>query len=113
MFQELAAFGRVGHARVNAPLVEFMSHIRSGGILLPVFIRVDDGRVFLTGTADMAGTLPAGTGDSRNRRKTGRSVAYCSWQVRFCRTGQVLKHMRKWRRASQHSSGFCSAIART
>lgn len=61
LFQKLAAFGRIGHARIDAPVTEFVSHLGRGGAFLPIFIRVDGDRVFLTATADAGGRLRAGT----------------------------------------------------
>lgn len=61
LFQEFAAYGRVGHARLDAPVQGFVSHIQGGGRILPVFIRVDEGRVMLTEAADAEGWFPAGT----------------------------------------------------
>lgn len=61
LFQRFAAYGRVGHARLDAPTIAFVGRLRSGGLILPVFIRVDDGRVLLTATADAGGRFPAGT----------------------------------------------------
>lgn len=59
--QKLAAYGRIGHARLEAPAQEFVAHIRAGGTFLPIFVRVDGARVHLTRTADAAGELTAGT----------------------------------------------------
>ncbi|ACG78624.1 conserved hypothetical protein [Phenylobacterium zucineum HLK1] len=59
--QKLAAYGRIGHARLEAPAEEFVAHIRAGGTFLPIFVRVDGTRVRLTRTADAAGELAAGT----------------------------------------------------
>ena len=61
LYQRLAAYGRVGHARLDAPTVAFVQHIQAGGRILPVFVRVDDGRVMLTSTADAQGRFRAGT----------------------------------------------------
>lgn len=61
LFQQLAAYGRVGHARTDAPLTEFVAHLGRGGTLLPIFIRVDGEKVHLTRTADLDGELAAGT----------------------------------------------------
>lgn len=60
LFQKFAAYGRIGHARVDAPLVEFVHYLQAGGTLLPLFIRVDGGRVLLTETAEDSGRLTAG-----------------------------------------------------
>jgi hypothetical protein len=61
LFQRFVAYGRIGHARIDAPLVQFVSYLKSGGKLLPIFIRVDGRRVFLTEPAERTGTLVAGT----------------------------------------------------
>ena len=60
-FQRFAAWGRVGHARLDAPNIAFVEHLQSGGKILPLFIRVDQGRVLLTATADPEGRFTAGT----------------------------------------------------
>jgi hypothetical protein len=61
LYQRLAAYGGVGHARLDAPTIAFVGHIRSGGRILPLFVRVDDDRVLLTSTADAEGRFRAGT----------------------------------------------------
>lgn len=60
LLQRLAAYGRIGHMRVDAPLAGFMGRLVSGGRFLPVFIRVDDDRVLLTEAPDAAGRFSAG-----------------------------------------------------
>lgn len=60
LFQAFTAYGQVGHARIDAPTAAFVQGLQAGGRLLPVFIRVDEGRVLLTATADAGGRLPAG-----------------------------------------------------
>ena len=60
LFQWFLAQGRVGHARTEAPLQEFVSHLGRGGTLLPIFIRVDRDRVLVTRTADLAGRVVPG-----------------------------------------------------
>ena len=60
LFQRYLAFGRVGHARTQAPLTAFVTHLGSGGRFLPLFIRVDGDRVLLTRTADAEGRLRSG-----------------------------------------------------
>lgn len=60
LLQRLAAYGRIGHARIDAPVEGFVTQLASGGRLLPVFIRVDDGHVLLTAAADAAGRFSAG-----------------------------------------------------
>lgn len=59
-FQELAAYGRVGHANVDAPTRGFVAGLQAGGRFVPVFIRVDGDQVFLTETADSEGRFTAG-----------------------------------------------------
>lgn len=61
LFQKFVAYGRIGHARVDAPTAAFVANLRSGGTFLPLFIRVDDDRVILTETADENGVLRAGS----------------------------------------------------
>lgn len=61
MFQKFVAFGRIGHARIDAPIVAFVTQLQSGGTLLPLFVRVDGERVLLTEPAEASGTLRAGT----------------------------------------------------
>ncbi|MBB6425720.1 S41 family peptidase [Sphingopyxis sp. JAI128] len=60
LFQKFVAYGRIGHARIDAPVIAFVSQLRGGGKILPIFIRVDGDRVLLTQTADQGGSLRAG-----------------------------------------------------
>lgn len=60
-FQKFVAYGRIGHARIDQPLVDFVQYLGSGGALLPLFVRVDGGKVLLTEPAEASGTLRAGT----------------------------------------------------
>lgn len=60
LLQRLAAYGRIGHMRVDAPITGFMGQLVSGGRFLPLFIRVDNGQVLLTEAADAAGNFSAG-----------------------------------------------------
>jgi hypothetical protein len=61
LFQKFVAFGRIGHAHIDAPIVAFVSYLQGGGTLLPIFVRVDGDRVLLTEPAEASGTLRAGT----------------------------------------------------
>jgi hypothetical protein len=61
MFQKFVAYGRIGHARIDQPVVDFVHYLGGGGKLLPVFVRVDGGKVLLTEAAEPTGTLRAGT----------------------------------------------------
>ncbi|OSZ68784.1 hypothetical protein CAP40_09620 [Sphingomonas sp. IBVSS2] len=61
MFQKFVAYGKIGHARIEAPVVAFVTYLQGGGTLLPLFIRVDGNRVLLTEPADDGGKLRAGT----------------------------------------------------
>lgn len=61
LLQRYAAFGRVGHARIDAPMLSFRRHLDGGGRFLPLFIRVDQGRVLLTSAADSEGQLAPGS----------------------------------------------------
>lgn len=60
LFQKFTAYGRIGHARIDAPIAAFVTHLQGGGTFLPLFIRVDGDRVMLTETADEGGSLRAG-----------------------------------------------------
>lgn len=60
LLQRLTAYGRIGHLRIDAPVEGFVTQLVSGGRILPLFIRVDDGHVLLTETADVAGRFSAG-----------------------------------------------------
>lgn len=58
--QRLTAYGRVGHARVDAPLQGAVLRLMEGGRFVPLFVRIDDRRVTLTATADAQGRFRAG-----------------------------------------------------
>ncbi|WP_337188395.1 S41 family peptidase [Phenylobacterium sp.] len=60
LLQRFTAFGRVGHARIDAPMTTFVRRLGEGGRFLPLFIRVDEGRVRLTAHADAEGRLAPG-----------------------------------------------------
>lgn len=60
LFQKFVAYGRIGHARIDAPIVAFVAHVQNGGTLLPLFVRVDGDKVLLTEPAEASGTLHAG-----------------------------------------------------
>lgn len=61
MFQRFVAYGKIGHARIDAPMVAFVAYLQGGGTLIPLFIRVDGNRVVLTEPAEESGKLRAGT----------------------------------------------------
>ncbi len=61
MFQKFVAYGQIGHARIDAPVVAFVAYLQGGGTLIPLFIRVDGNRVVLTEPAEESGKLRAGT----------------------------------------------------
>lgn len=42
------AFGQVGHAKIDFPVQDYVEYALAGGTLLPLDIRVADGRVFIT-----------------------------------------------------------------
>src|SRR5436190_19927620 len=60
LFQRFVAYGRIGHARVDAPTTAFVAYLNGGGTMLPIFIRVDGRRVLLTQAAEDTGVLRAG-----------------------------------------------------
>jgi C-terminal processing protease CtpA/Prc len=47
-FQPFVAFGRIGHARIEFPVADYIAAARAGGTVLPFDIRVDGSRVFVT-----------------------------------------------------------------
>lgn len=61
LFQKFVAYGRIGHARIDAPIVAFVTYLQGGGTMLPLFVRVDGDRVMLTEAADEGGSMPADT----------------------------------------------------
>lgn len=61
MFQRFVAYGKIGHAHIDAPVVAFVTYLQGGGTLIPLFIRVDGNRVLLTEAAEDSGRLRAGT----------------------------------------------------
>ncbi|WP_447754301.1 S41 family peptidase [Sphingopyxis fribergensis] len=61
MFQKFVAYGKIGHARIDSPVVAFVAYLQGGGTLIPLFIRVDGKRVLLTEPAEGSGQLRAGT----------------------------------------------------
>lgn len=60
LLQRFAAYGRFGHLRIDAAIGEFQAYRAAGGTILPLFVRIDGGRVFLTETAERSGRLRAG-----------------------------------------------------
>ncbi len=59
-FQKFVAFGGFGHARIDEPLGLFAAHLRAGGAAVPLDVRVDRGRVYLTRPAERSGALAPG-----------------------------------------------------
>lgn len=47
-FQPLVASGRVGHARIEFPVADYITAAHNGGTVLPFDIRIEDERVFVT-----------------------------------------------------------------
>jgi hypothetical protein len=48
LFMPFVAFGKIGHARIDFPIPDYVSYVRSGGKLLPFDIKVDNGHTFIT-----------------------------------------------------------------
>ncbi|MGD9387338.1 MAG: S41 family peptidase [Gammaproteobacteria bacterium] len=48
LFIPFLAFGQVGHAKIDFPVPDYFNYATSGGTLLPLDIRVIEGRVFIT-----------------------------------------------------------------
>lgn len=48
LFQEFVALGRIGHARIGFPDAEFDAYRDQGGLALPLFVRIEGGRWFVS-----------------------------------------------------------------
>ncbi len=59
-FQRFAAFGRVAHARVEPPADAWETYRSGGGTAFPLFLRVVDGRVFVSDTVGEVAGVEAG-----------------------------------------------------
>lgn len=57
-FQKFMAFGRVAHARIEFPSDAYGAYRDAGGRAMPVFIRVVNGRVFVTENGSDAALAP-------------------------------------------------------
>lgn len=47
LFTSFVTFGQVGHARIDFPVQDYVAYVLAGGTLLPLDIRVEDGRVLI------------------------------------------------------------------
>jgi C-terminal processing protease CtpA/Prc len=47
-FQPFVAYGRIGHARIEFPVADYIAAAQAGGTVLPFDIRIDGRRVFVT-----------------------------------------------------------------
>lgn len=61
LLQRLLAFGRVGHARTDAPVQDALAHVQSGGKVLPLNVTIKDGAMLLDDWADAEGKLAPGS----------------------------------------------------
>lgn len=61
LMQRLLAFGRVAHARTEAPLQDALAYAQAGGKILPINVRILDGRMMLDEWADPSGQLQPGS----------------------------------------------------
>ncbi|WP_310467096.1 S41 family peptidase [Sphingomonas sp.] len=61
MMQRLLAFGRVAHARTDAAVADGLAYVRGGGRILPINVRIVDGRMILDEWAEATGRLPPGS----------------------------------------------------
>ena len=48
LYMPFVAFGKIGHAKTDFPVQDYIEYIQAGGTLLPFDIRVEDGRAFIT-----------------------------------------------------------------
>ena len=61
LFTPFVTFGRVGHARINFPVQDYIAYVLAGGTLLPLDVRVEDGRVLITHNYSGLPALAPGT----------------------------------------------------
>lgn len=47
LFTPFVTFGKVGHARIDFPVQDYIAYVLAGGTLLPLDIRVEEGRVLV------------------------------------------------------------------
>lgn len=52
VFQRFAAFGNIAHARLDAPNHVWSRYRNAGGAAAPIFLRIRDGRIFVTESYD-------------------------------------------------------------
>lgn len=60
LFMRFVAYGRVGHAKIDFPIPEYVAYLQQGGTLIPVDIRVEDGRVLIAHNYTTEPLLEAG-----------------------------------------------------
>lgn len=61
LFTPFVTFGQIGHARIDFPVQEYIEYALSGGTLLPLDIRVEDGRTLITHNYSGVPALAPGT----------------------------------------------------
>jgi len=61
LFTPFVAFGQIGHARIDFPVPDYIEYALAGGTLLPLDIRVQDGRTFITHNYSDVPALAPGT----------------------------------------------------
>lgn len=61
LFTPFVTFGKVGHARIDFPVQDYIAYVLSGGTLLPLDIRVEDGRVLVAHNYSGVAALAPGT----------------------------------------------------
>ena len=60
LLMPFVAFGKVGHARIDFPVQDYSEYYQAGGTLLPLDIRIGDGRTFITNNYSDASELAPG-----------------------------------------------------
>lgn len=61
LFMPFVAFGQIGHARVDFPVADYIAYAMDGGTLLPLDVRIEGRRVFITHNYSDAAALAPGT----------------------------------------------------
>ena len=61
LFTPFVTFGQVGHARIDFPVQDYIAYVVAGGTLLPLDVRVEDGRLLITHNYSGVPALAPGT----------------------------------------------------
>lgn len=81
-FAPFVAYGQVGHAKIDFPVPDYVAYLQAGGTLLPLDIRVENGRVFITNSySEVTGLAPGAELISVNGRPASDWITSASRYV--------------------------------